>query len=427
MLRGVLTEKEIYDYIVAAKWKETLFPNLPLQYGVASIDGYDGGMLPLQDYVALKQAFPLREKQAADGRLREELEAIPNVDLLSQLNVKYVLMDRIRDAWVDGAYYDLALSQKISPEEQTFMLEVQRPFEATSIGIISHLSGGSELRTGETVAWIDVIDGEGVTYTFPFRAGLETAEGRYAEASRASGVAHAEAHKAKAWKGNPDSWDYLGKLSLPSAVYPKVIQIRFAADTGAFMLRGLSLLDERTNAEAPVVLSPSLQMDFLGDVKIYRNNDAWPRAFVTQSLEFNERNKVRIDHSDTRIIRIELSDKPADHPLLVERSADTALIVDYQPERVDIEVNLARDGFLILTDSYYPGWKVTVDGVEKPILRANGAFRAVELTDGRHLVRFAFDPPSFKLGMAVSIAGGLSVLGLLILGNSRSRPRLRGQ
>ncbi len=61
------------------------------------------------------------------------------------------------------------------------------------------------------------------------------------------------------------------------------------------------------------------------------------------------------------------------------------------------------DRLLFVGDSYYPGWKVYVDGRERPLLRANYMFRAVALDAGEHNVRFIYDPLSFKLGGLVSL------------------------
>ena len=101
-----------------------------------------------------------------------------------------------------------------------------------------------------------------------------------------------------------------------------------------------------------------------------------------------------------------------------------AKILKYSPLEVLIEADLKRSGTLRLSDTYYPGWKAFVDGRETGILRADRVFRAVSLGPGRHLVRFVYDPLSFKLGLWIS---GLTMLGLFIFGwwtvRSSSKPK----
>ena len=52
----------------------------------------------------------------------------------------------------------------------------------------------------------------------------------------------------------------------------------------------------------------------------------------------------------------------------------------------------------MLADVNFPGWTVSVDGLEQPLLRANRIFRAVRLAPGEHRVSFEYKPLSFRLG-----------------------------
>jgi hypothetical protein len=86
--------------------------------------------------------------------------------------------------------------------------------------------------------------------------------------------------------------------------------------------------------------------------------------------------------------------------------------VRYRPNHVTIKTRQKGNGFLVLMDSYFPGWSVKVDGKEKPVLRANHFYRAVQLSPGEHTLEFEYFPEGLKLGLVIS---GASLL-LLILG-----------
>ena len=58
---------------------------------------------------------------------------------------------------------------------------------------------------------------------------------------------------------------------------------------------------------------------------------------------------------------------------------------------------------LVLTDSYYPGWKARVYETEVPIARANYGFRAVALPPGKHVVTFRYEPATFRVGLFVAL------------------------
>ncbi|UCD55970.1 MAG: YfhO family protein, partial [Candidatus Hydrogenedentota bacterium] len=68
-----------------------------------------------------------------------------------------------------------------------------------------------------------------------------------------------------------------------------------------------------------------------------------------------------------------------------------------------------------LTDSYYPGWNAFVDGMRRPVWRANSLFRAVEVPPGVHTLIFRYQPASVRWGIVISLASVvLAAMGLFI-------------
>src|SRR4030042_3626260 len=67
---------------------------------------------------------------------------------------------------------------------------------------------------------------------------------------------------------------------------------------------------------------------------------------------------------------------------------------------------------LVLSDTYFPGWRVFVDGKEEKIYRADYNLRAVLLGAGTHQVKFIYHPLSFKLGAIITFLG---IIGCLII------------
>jgi uncharacterized membrane protein YfhO len=89
-------------------------------------------------------------------------------------------------------------------------------------------------------------------------------------------------------------------------------------------------------------------------------------------------------------------------------------IYDYKPTDIKIQVTSSQPGFLVLSDTYYPGWNAYINGSKVEIFRANYAFRAIEIDSGNHNIEFKYEPVSVYLGAIVSLISMLIFLGILL-------------
>lgn len=95
-----------------------------------------------------------------------------------------------------------------------------------------------------------------------------------------------------------------------------------------------------------------------------------------------------------------------------------------RPTRSEWTVSAPADGYLLLRDLYWPGWRATVDGRATEILAADGVFRAVPVPAGTHEVRFRYFPASFAWGLAIS-GTALAALAVCVARGVRSRGKVR--
>lgn len=86
-----------------------------------------------------------------------------------------------------------------------------------------------------------------------------------------------------------------------------------------------------------------------------------------------------------------------------EGAGGSVNFLEYRPGFVHLEAELDRPGFLLLNDSYAPGWQAYVDGNPVRIYRANYLMRAVCLEAGRHRVEFRYRPLAFTGGFLISM------------------------
>ena len=67
----------------------------------------------------------------------------------------------------------------------------------------------------------------------------------------------------------------------------------------------------------------------------------------------------------------------------------------------------------MILDAWAPGWTATVDGRGVPLVRADGAFRAVAVPAGRHTIESRYLPASVVWGGGLAAALVLTALGVL--------------
>jgi len=94
---------------------------------------------------------------------------------------------------------------------------------------------------------------------------------------------------------------------------------------------------------------------------------------------------------------------------------------------VQVAVRAGRPSFLLLDDTYYPGWQVWVDGKPAAIHRADYLLRAVAVPAGTHRVTFAYAPLSYLAGLIATGATALLTAGGLWISRRRPSPRPGGR
>jgi len=103
-------------------------------------------------------------------------------------------------------------------------------------------------------------------------------------------------------------------------------------------------------------------------------------------------------------------------------SPAAAQIIRSEPDDVSVHVSLPADGYLVLSDTYYPGWAASLDGQPAPILHADYAFRGVAVPAGDHTVEFRYRPVSFRIGLWITAISAIFLAGIcLVLGIARKR------
>lgn len=141
-------------------------------------------------------------------------------------------------------------------------------------------------------------------------------------------------------------------------------------------------------------------------------DDPMPRAFIPRSIITGSQSEgfQAVESGWNPEIRSVVEESPSIHDGVLG-SAD---IVTDEPELVVVHTVSNMPGFLVLADTWYPGWEAQVDGVEADIYRTNGWMRGVSIPTGEHVVEFRYRNTSILTGGIISIAS-LLILAMLSL------------
>jgi hypothetical protein len=285
----------------------------------------------------------------------------------------------VGDAWFDDVFYDLQMGAQLEAGEQAAVGDVP-PLAATALGVVYRASGAAP---GDLLAEVTLQfeDGGRKVLTLVARAGA--GEG-----------------------------DQVARLRWAEPATAIAIGFRGLWDAGPLTIRGASLIDERTGAFRSVVLSDSghYRLVHSGDVKIYENLEVRPRLFfVPQAMTVPDDEAALQVMSDDEfdpfsVVVLAGDGAPGAPPGAVPGGplpAETTTLL-YEPERVMASVMAPADGWLFLSDAWYPGWEAQVDGRPTPVERADILFRAVAVPAGTHQVELLYRPRSFRIGAWIS-------------------------
>ncbi len=146
-----------------------------------------------------------------------------------------------------------------------------------------------------------------------------------------------------------------------------------------------------------------------GTINILPNEKTLSRAFIVTKIEniensfdilnkmsepsFNPKEKAFVENAKSLIINSSCQNKPH------------AKVLRYLPNKIIVQTDSECNGFLVLNETYYPGWKARIDsGKKKDVLKVNYCFMGTAIPGGNHIIDFIFEPKSLKTGFYISFA-----------------------
>jgi len=193
--------------------------------------------------------------------------------------------------------------------------------------------------------------------------------------------------------------------------------VRFLVSAEALPSPPPSLALRETLPEQPVFVF----YDGLGTATLYVYEvvGARPRGFFANEIvavgdgeaafralsQRNLRRKTVVEMEPARAARI-----PA------PGNGDLLRVTGYGAASVNFEADSRQGGLAVVSEVWHPGWRAHLDGEPVEVLRANGAFLAVEVPPGNHTLSLVFEPPGLSPGWGLTSGAALV---LLLLGGWR--------
>jgi hypothetical protein len=160
-----------------------------------------------------------------------------------------------------------------------------------------------------------------------------------------------------------------------------------------------------------------------GGAVLYRNERPRPRAWAVHRVVLASTTEDAIRRLARGEVRPEeavvLEDGTARSPT---GTGPSEVAIEHDaPLRVDLVATMQGDGYIVLADTHYPGWRATIDGAATPVYLANGSFRAVFVPGGAHRVTFEYQPRWVVRGAVLTGATlALVVVALALASRRRS-------
>jgi uncharacterized membrane protein YfhO len=82
---------------------------------------------------------------------------------------------------------------------------------------------------------------------------------------------------------------------------------------------------------------------------------------------------------------------------------DSILTPIHQPNFIHLQARMECRGMVIVTDSFFPGWRATVDGKSTPIYEVDGGVRGIVVEKGAHEIDMKYRPWTVFGGGAMTL------------------------
>lgn len=388
--------------------------------GLVSGDRYARGYNPMtirwvQPFLP-EEGFP---NGAVDGG--KELDEFNVTRLVWQpSNVEFTLRGTTTTLpWV--GFVELGAGDPIKPPRMEWKLDQRHPVDR--LHLVSTAGCAAGLKDGTEIARATLFGEKGETITtFPLRAGIETAEWTHdnPENPKSSHSMPANSFVKPLDSGYAGGRFCVASLDVPSSAPVARVEITATAGAPTFFCVSHAILEYGGVVDARLALEAlGWRMAKSRKPEWYfarrQNVPGWawmvPEAkAVSYKEEFKWVKEYYLDPTfDLKKLVLlnkaqetEESAAKANAPDAKSFGGKAELKRGERPEEFSVATESNQRGWLVISQTWYPGWTATIDGKPADIVQANGPHLAIAVPEGKHRVEMRYYTPRFALGACVS-------------------------
>ncbi len=143
-------------------------------------------------------------------------------------------------------------------------------------------------------------------------------------------------------------------------------------------------------------------------LRVFEDSDAFPRAWIVHRVEAVRSEKAPVAGIELAKLRTTAF---VESGRVQAAACGQEPVVTYQ-NATRLLTQSACAGMVIVSRTWFPGWKAWVDGQAATVEQVDGALQGVALAAGRHTVEFAYQPLSFTIGAACSLFFGAAAVAI---------------
>lgn len=156
-----------------------------------------------------------------------------------------------------------------------------------------------------------------------------------------------------------------------------------------------------------------------GDAQPLINRNAFGNAWLVDEVRWVDTPNEEIDAiADTDVKNIAIVNREFENDLINFKGNDSHGVIEmksYKPNELVYEFESSADELVVFSEIWTSdGWKMTVDGKEHKILRADYMLRAALIPAGNHEIVMRYEPGVWKVGNAISFVTSLIILLALV-------------